>query len=150
MPPVTLVAVRDTQARFGQRTTKKTVDCTKLIIIIIIITFLRFIDNNNGNMTKKSTKAEIKEVKKKHTTVQYCNVVVKDNNDLCYLKCDGRSYELEKKNVLIIHTQLFACSEQALCTLGRVAQRKKIIELKSVVEVAEERFPFLGLSIETF
>ena len=55
MPPVTLVAVRDTQARFGQRTTKKTVDCTKLIIIIIIIiiTFLHFIDNNNGNMTKK-------------------------------------------------------------------------------------------------
>lgn len=100
MPPVTLVAVRDTQARFGQRTTKKTVDCTKLIIIIIIITFLRFIDNNNGNMTKKSTKAEIKEVKKKHTTVQYCNVVVKDNNDLCYLKCDGRSYELEKKKCL--------------------------------------------------
>ena len=56
MPPVTLVAVRDTQARFSQRTTEKTVDCTKfiiIIIIIIIITFLHFIDNNNGNMTKK-------------------------------------------------------------------------------------------------
>ena len=61
---------------------------------------------------KKWTKAEIKEVKKKHTTVQYCNVVVKDNNDLCYLKYDGRFYELEKKiYALVIHTQLFASSE---------------------------------------
>jgi len=96
MPPVTLVAVRDTQ-----RTTEKTVDCTKfiIIIIIIIITFLHWIDNNKGNMTKKSTKAEIKEVTKKHTTVQYCNLVVIDNNDLCYLKYDGRFYELEKKYV---------------------------------------------------
>ena len=63
-------------------------------------------------MTKKSKKAEIKEVKKKQTSIQYCNVVVKDNNDLCYLKYDGRFYELEsKKYVLVIHTQLFASSE---------------------------------------
>ena len=60
---------------------------------------------------KKSTKAEIKEVKKKHTTVQYCSVVVKDNNDLCYSKYDGRFYEFEKKYVLVIHAQLFSSSE---------------------------------------
>ena len=71
---------------------------------------MHFIDNNNGNMTKKSKKAEIKEVKKKQTSIQYCNVVVKDNNDLCYLKYDGRFYELEKY-VLVMHTQLFASSE---------------------------------------
>ena len=65
---------------------------------------MHFIDNSNGNVTKKSKKAEIKEVKKKQTSIQYCNVVVKDNNDLCYLKYDGRFYELEKICLSNTHT----------------------------------------------
>ena len=65
---------------------------------------MHFIDNNNGNMTKKSKKAEIKEVKKKQTSIQNCNVIVKDNNDLCYLKYDGRFYELEKTCLSNTHT----------------------------------------------
>ena len=42
MPPVTLVAVRDTKARFGQRTTEKTVEKTvrSLLLLLLLLYYL--------------------------------------------------------------------------------------------------------------